>query len=124
VEGLTIPHDIDDLKSLPAGAICQIDAASSLQFTASVTYNVLNDPLATKSIAHLPPIAVKATAGATLEATVTHTSDHTVTIGKMPNGHLHWSVSLTRTDDFEPASPRRGTYGESRQSGCIGLPAG
>jgi hypothetical protein len=101
VEGLTIPHDIDDLKSLPAGAICQIDAASSLQFTASVTYNVLNDPLATKSIAHLPPIAVKATAGATLEATVTHTSDHTVTIGKMPNGHLHWSVSLTRTDDFE-----------------------
>ncbi len=98
---LTILHDIQDLKSMPAGAVCQTDAASSLQFSASVTYNVLNDPLATKAISNLPTIAVNATAGATVEATVTHTSDHTVTVAKLANGLVHLSVSLTKTDDFE-----------------------
>ena len=98
---LTIPHDLNDLRSLPANAICQIDASSSLKFTASVTYNILNDPLATASISQLPSIAVNATAAATLEGTATHTSDHTVTIAKLPNGLIHLSVSLARTDDFE-----------------------
>lgn len=101
IASLTILHDIQDLQSLPAGAICQTDAASSLQFSASVTYSVLNDPLATKAIANLPQITVNATAGATVEATVTHTSDHTVTVAKLPNGLVHLSVSLTNTDDFE-----------------------
>jgi hypothetical protein len=101
VTALTIPHDIADLKSLPANAMCQIDASSSLKFTASVTYNVLNDPLATKSIPNLPSITVNATAGATVEAAATHTSDHTVTIAKLPNGKVHLAVSLTKTDDFE-----------------------
>lgn len=101
VTALTIPHDIADLKSLPPNAMCQIDASSSLKFTASVTYNVLNDPLATKSIPNLPSITVNATAGATLEAKATHTSDHTVTIAKLPNGKVHLAVSLTKTDDFE-----------------------
>ena len=101
IAALTIPHDINDLKSLPVNAVCQIDAASSIQFTASVTYSILNNPLATKSIPNLPAIAINATAGATLEGTATHTSDHTVTIAKLPNGRIHLSVSLTRTDDFE-----------------------
>jgi hypothetical protein len=98
---LTIPHDLNDLRSLPANTVCQIDASSSLKFTASVTYNILNDPLATAAISQLPSIAVKATAGATLEGAATHTSDHTVTIAKLPNGLIHLSVSLARTDDFE-----------------------
>jgi hypothetical protein len=98
---LTIPHDIDDLRSLPANATCQIDASSSLKFSASVAYNIVNDPLATKSIPNLPSIAVNASAGATIEATATHTSDHTVTIAKLSNGRIHLSVSLTKTDDFE-----------------------
>ena len=98
---LTIPHDLDDLRSLPASTTCQIDASSCLKFTAAVTYNILNDPLATAAISQLPSIAVKATAGATLEGTATHTSDHTVTIAKLPNGLIHLSVRLARTDDFE-----------------------
>jgi hypothetical protein len=101
ITGLTIPRDIDDLKTLPANAICEIEASSSLQFTASVTYSFLNAPLATASISELPSIAIKTTAGATLEATATHTADHTVTIAKLPNGRLHLAVSLAKIDDFE-----------------------
>ena len=81
--------------------VCELDASSSLQFAASVTYNFLNDPLANVSISKLPSIAINATAEATLEATVTHTADHTVTIAKRPDGRLHLAVSLTKTDDFE-----------------------
>jgi hypothetical protein len=98
---LTIPHCLDDLKSLPPNSACQIDASSSLKFTASVTYDILNNPLATTSISNLPSIAVNARAGATLEAIATHTSDHTITIAKLGNGLIHLSVSFTKTDDFE-----------------------
>jgi len=101
VAALTIPHDLTDLGSLPPNAICQIDAASCLKFTASVTYNVLNDPLATLAISNLPSISVNATAGATIEGTATHTSDHTLTIARLANGLIHLSVNLTKTDDFE-----------------------
>ena len=101
VAALTIPHDIDDLTSLPPGAICRLDGASSLQFTASVTYNFLNDPLAAASITDLPSLAIDATSLATVEGTATHTSDHTITIAKLPSGLLHLAVSLTKTDDFE-----------------------
>ena len=98
---LTIPHDIEDLKSLPAGAICQLDATSALKFTASVNYNFLNDPLAAASLGALPPLGIHATASATLECTVTHTSGHTLIIAKLSNEILHASVSLAKTDDFE-----------------------
>ncbi len=101
VAALTIPHDVDDLTSLTPGAICRLDGASSLQFTASVTYNFLNDPLAAASIADLPSLAIDATSLATVEGTATHTSGHTITVAKLPNGLLHLAVSLTNTDDFE-----------------------
>ncbi len=101
IAALTIPHDVDDLRSLPANTICRIAASSSLTFTASVSYNVLNNPLATTTIAKLPSLSVNAKAGATVEATATHTSGHTITIAKLPNGRLHLSVSLKKTDDFE-----------------------
>jgi hypothetical protein len=101
IAALTIPHTTDDLRSLPAGAVCQIDGSSSLQFTASVTYNVLNDPLATISIAKLPSIAINATAGGTLEATVTDRSDHTITIARLSNNLVHLSVSRKKVDDLE-----------------------
>jgi hypothetical protein len=101
IAALTIPHDIADLKSLPAGAICQVDAAGSLSFTASLTYSFLNDPLAAASISSLPSFAINATASATIEGSVTHTADHTITVARLPNGLIHLSVSLTKTDDFE-----------------------
>jgi hypothetical protein len=101
VAALTIPHDTTDLKSMPAGAICALDASNSLKFCASLTYNFLNDPLAAASIANLPSLGLAASASATIEATATHTSDHTLTVAKLPSGLLHLSVSLTKTDDLE-----------------------
>jgi len=101
VAALTIPHDLDDLKSLPEGAICAVDAASSLKFTASFTYSFLNDPLAAASVSALPAFAINVAASATIEGTATHTSDHTITIAKLPKGLLHLAVSLTKTDEFE-----------------------
>jgi hypothetical protein len=99
--GLTIPRDLEDLKSLPEGAISQIDAASCLKFMASVKYSFLNDPLAAVSLGKLPSFAIKAEASATLEGHAAHTSDHTLTIAKLPGGLIHLSVGLKKIDDFE-----------------------
>jgi hypothetical protein len=101
VSALTIPHDLDDLKSLPAGAICSLDGATSLMFSASASYSFLNDPLATLAIEKLPPLDINASASASIEATVTHTSDHILTIAKLPSGVIHLGVNLKKTDDFE-----------------------
>ena len=101
VTALTIPHDIADLKSLPSGAICSLDANGSLQFSASFTYSFLNDPLASVPLGSLPSFSVNATASATIEGAVTHSSDHTLTIARLSGRLFHLSVSLTRTDDFE-----------------------
>lgn len=98
---LTIPHSIEDIARLPANAICQLDASGSLKFSACVTYAFLNNPVATVPIPRLPAIAIKAGGSVTLEASVTHTSDHTLTVAKLPSGLVHLSVSLTRTHDFE-----------------------
>ncbi|MBV9761382.1 MAG: hypothetical protein JO340_12520 [Acidobacteriaceae bacterium] len=101
VAGLTIPHDLSDLASLPVNAVCRVGGSSSLKFSASVTYSFVNEALATKSISKLPSIAVKAKAGATVEAAATHTGSHTITIAKIAEGKLHLAVDLTKTDDFE-----------------------
>jgi hypothetical protein len=101
VSALTIPHDIEDLNGMPTGAICRLEAASSLKFTASFTYSFLNDPLAAASVNGLPALGINATASATVEGTVTHTSGHILTVAKLPNGLLHLAVNLARTDDFE-----------------------
>lgn len=90
VAALTIPHDLDDLQSIPEGAICRLDAASTLKFSASFTYSFLNDPLAAVAIENLPSLGINATAAATIEGTATHTSDHTLTIAKLPNGICTW----------------------------------
>jgi hypothetical protein len=101
IAALTIPRDITDLKSLPSGAICSLDANSSLKFSASFTCNFLNDPLATVPLGSLPSFNVNATASATIEGAVTHTSDHTLTIARLSDRLFHLSVSLTGTNDFE-----------------------
>ncbi len=101
IQTLTIPHSIDDLNSLPAGAICRLAATGSLKFSASFTYSFLNDPLATASLGSLPSFAVNATAAATLEGTAKHSSGHTLTIAKLPGGVVQLAVSLKKTDDLE-----------------------
>ncbi len=101
IGNLTIPHNLDDLGDLPVGAICKLDANSSLKFSASFTYSFLNDPLATVSLASLPSFNVAATASATIEGSVTHIADHTLAVAKSPDGLIHLSVSLTNTEDLE-----------------------
>ena len=101
IKALTIPHDLDDLKSIPAGAICQLDATGSVQFIASATLSFLNDPLAALTLEKLPSLTINASASATVETTVTHTSGHTLAIAKLPGGLLHLSLTLHTTDDFE-----------------------
>ncbi len=98
---LTIPHDLADLKSIPTGAICQLDSTGSVQFTASATLSFLNDPLAALSLEKLPSFSINASASATVETTVTHTSGHTLAIAKLPGNVLHLSLTLDNTDDFE-----------------------
>jgi hypothetical protein len=100
VAAITIPHDLDDLKNIPDKSICQVNGQSSLKFTASVSYSILNNPLATVSVPAGLSISVNAKAGATLEATVTHQSGHTLTIAKVSDAILHLAVGLNRTDDF------------------------
>jgi hypothetical protein len=101
VAGITIPHDLNDLTSLPSGNICQLDASSLLKFCASISYSFLNDPLASVSLQKLPSISINATAGATIDATATHTAGHTITIAKLSDRLLHLAVSLTNTDDLD-----------------------
>lgn len=98
---LTVPHSLDDLASLPAGAICRMEAASSLKFAASVAYNFLNDPLAAASLTNLPSLSINATGSATIEGTATHQGGHVLTIARLPNGLLHLAVNLKKTDDLE-----------------------
>jgi hypothetical protein len=101
ISALTIPHNLADLKSIPTGAICQLDATGSVQFTASATLTFLNDPLAALSLEKLPSFSIHASASATVETTVTHTSGHTLAIAKLPGNLLHLSLTLDNTGDFE-----------------------
>src|SRR5579871_793338 len=101
ISSLTIPRTVDDLRSLPENAICRIDGVSAVQFTASVAYSLLNNPLATLPLTKLPSFTVNATAGGTAEATVTDSAGHQITMGKLANGRVRLAVSRTKTDDLE-----------------------
>jgi hypothetical protein len=102
VSGFTIPHDLDDLRSLPENSICRIEGKGSLKFTASVQYSFMNNPLASLPLnAISESLNLRAQSGATLEVAVEHSSSHALTIASMPGGHLRLSVGLTRTDDVE-----------------------
>ena len=101
IKAITIPHDVDDLKSLPVNTICSVEGNTSLQFTASMSFSIFNNPLASASIAALPALSLNAKVGATVEATATHKSGHTVTIAKLPSGLIHLGVELTKVDDLE-----------------------
>jgi hypothetical protein len=102
ISGLSIPHDVDDLQSLTEGNICRVKGTGKLQFKINFKHNFLNNSLATEAISVLPAtIGVKAQASGEIEATVTHSASHELTIAALPGGKLHLVVSLTNTDDFE-----------------------
>ncbi len=102
ISGLSIPHDLEDLQSLAEGSICRVKGMGKLQFKIDFKYNFLNNSLATEAISVLPTtIAVNAQAFGEIEATVTHSASHELTIAALPGGKLHLMVSLTNTDDLE-----------------------
>jgi hypothetical protein len=97
---LTIPRTIQDITDMRPNTVCQLDSSGSLKFSASVAYSFLNNPLATVAIPSLPAIPLSAGGKVTLAASVTHTSDHTLTVTRLPGSLLHLSVSVTNTNDF------------------------
>jgi len=101
ISALSIPHDLEDLQSLPEGSICRVKGIGSIQFNVDFKHNFLNNCLATEAISVLPAIGVQAQASGEIEATVTHSASHELTIAALPGGKLHLVVSLTKTDDFE-----------------------
>jgi hypothetical protein len=102
ISGFTIPHDLDDLRQMPENSICRVQGTGTLKFTASVSYNFLNNSLASLPLnAISQSLDVKAQSGATLQFVVEHTSSHALTIASMPGNKLRLSVGLTTTDDLE-----------------------
>ena len=101
LSGVSIPHDLDDLQSLAEGSICKVKGTGKLQFKIDFQHNFLINSLATETISVLPTIGVNAQASGEIEATVTHSTSHELTIAALPGGKLHLAVSLTNIDDLE-----------------------
>ncbi|MBV8808445.1 MAG: hypothetical protein JO033_07195 [Acidobacteriaceae bacterium] len=102
ISGISIPHDLDDLKNLPGGTISGVKGTGKLQFKIDFKHNFLTNSLATEALSVIPvTIGVKAQVEGEIEATVTHTTSHELTIAALPGGKLHLTVSLTNTDDLE-----------------------
>ncbi len=99
VSSLTIPHNLDDLRTLPPDSICRIEGKGTVKFTASVQYSFLNNCLASVPLdAISQSLSVKASSGAKLQVAVEHTSGHQLTIARMPDEKLRLSVALSRAD--------------------------
>jgi hypothetical protein len=102
MSGLTLPHDLDDLRALPQGNICRVEGKASLKFTASVQYSLLNNTLATAPFEILSnSLAVKAQSGPKLQVTVEHSNTHQLTIAALGNNKFRLSVSLAAEADIE-----------------------
>jgi hypothetical protein len=104
ISGLTIPHDVDDIRALPEGNICTIEGKASLKFTASVQYNLLNNTLATAPFEIVSAaLALKLQSGPKLQVAVEHTNTHQLTIAALDNDKFRLSVSLGAEADIEDA---------------------
>jgi hypothetical protein len=102
MSGLTLPHDLDDIRALPQGNICRVEGKASLKFTASVQYSLLNNTLATAPFEILSnSLAVKAKSGPKLQVTVEHSNTHQLTIAALGNNRFRLSVSLAAEADIE-----------------------
>ncbi|MBV9268335.1 MAG: hypothetical protein JO061_19365 [Acidobacteriaceae bacterium] len=102
MSGLTLPHDLDDVRALPEQHICTVEGHASVKFTASVRYSILNNTLATAPFEVLSnALNVKVTSGAKLQVTVTHSNTHQMTIASLGKGVVRVSVSLAEEADVE-----------------------
>ena len=104
ISGLTLPHDLDDIRALPKGNICTVEGKASLKFTASVQYAFLNNALATAPFEILSnSLTIKAQSGPQLQVTVEHSNTHQLTIAALGNNKVRLSVNLGAEVDIEEA---------------------
>ena len=102
MSGLTLPHDLDDLRALPQGNICCMEGKADLKFTASVQYSFLNNTLATAPFEILSnPLTVKAQSGPKLQVTVEHSNTHQFKIVALGDNKFRLSVGLDAEADIE-----------------------
>lgn len=102
MSGLTLPHDLDDLRALPEGNFCRLEGKANLKFTASVQYKLLNNALAAAPVEILSQsLKLKAESGPKFQVTVEHSNSHQLTIAAQGNNKLRISVSLTADSDIE-----------------------
>lgn len=102
ISGLTLPHDIDDIRALPEGHICTLEGKGSLKFTASVQYSFLNNTLLAAPFEVLSKsLTLNAESGPKLTVTVEHSNTHELTIAALGNNKCRLSISLTAEDDTE-----------------------
>jgi hypothetical protein len=118
IDGLTLPHSLDDLRRLPQGDICQIDGKGSLKFTASVQYDFFNNALATAPFEIFSDsLTINAQSGPTFQVSVEHSDAHRLTIASLGNSKLRMSAGLTAEAAVEESldfsfgvSPQIGTH--------------
>lgn len=102
MSGLTLPHDLDDLRALPERQICTLEGRASLKFTAAVSYSILNNTLATAPFEILSnALNLKATSGPKLQVAVTHSNTHQLTIASLGKGVVRLCVSLAAQADLQ-----------------------
>jgi hypothetical protein len=95
ISGLTLPHDLEDLRGLPEGHICALEGQASVRFTAAVAYSFLNNTLATAPVeVFSKELDVKVSSGATLQVSVSHTNTHRLTVASLGNNVVRLAVSL------------------------------
>lgn len=102
ISGLTLPHDLDDLRRLPAGHFCQVKGKGSLKFTASVQYSFYNNALASEPLEFISQsLSVKAHAGTKLQVAVERSDTHALTIASLGGNKVRLGVSLTEESNIE-----------------------
>jgi hypothetical protein len=102
LSGLTLPHDLDDVRALPERHICTIEGQANVKFTAAVKYAVLNNTLATAPFEILSnTLNIKASSGAEFQVAVEHSNTHRLTIASLGNHKFRFSVTLAAEADVE-----------------------
>jgi hypothetical protein len=102
IDGLTLPHGLDDLRRLPQGNICQVQGKGSLKFSASVQYEFLNNALATAPFEIFSDaLTLNAQSGPTFQISVEHSDAHQLTIASLGNNKVRVGVGLTAEADVE-----------------------
>jgi hypothetical protein len=95
MSGLAVPRNLGDLASLTEGDICRVEGQGTLKFAVSVTYNFLNNTLASEPIELISQtLSVKAQSGPTVAVSVEHSNTHRLTIAALGGNKVRLGASL------------------------------